>query len=408
MPVRILYICHRVPYPPDKGDKIRSFHVLRGLCRRHEVHLVALADRAEDLAARLPLQEMCASVHLRRLRPLVAKVRSLTALPSGRSMSVRYFASRGLATDVRSLLTGGPFDVAVAYSSTMAPYLRLVRGPTAVDLVDVDSEKFRQYGASHHSLVWPLHALEGRRLRSFEKRTVESVPLSIVCTEEEAAVLSSFAEPLRLEVVPNGVDLERFSFAHPLPESPSAAFIGAMDYRANADGAVWFVHEVLPWIRRDLPDFVFRIVGREPTAAVRALAVLPGVQVTGAVPDVLPYLRCSSLTVAPLKVARGIQNKVLESLAAGTPSVATSEAARGIGARSGLHLIVADEPEEMARGVIGLLREPARARAMAAEARCFVEARYAWSRSQEKLERILEEVSKTGLERMCRERVRGE
>ncbi|MFO0982100.1 MAG: TIGR03087 family PEP-CTERM/XrtA system glycosyltransferase [Planctomycetota bacterium] len=390
--MRILFLAHRVPYPPDKGDKIRSYHEIRHLAQRHDVHLIACADRAEDLLHAPRLREFLASVTILPLAPVWGKLRALAALFTGGSLSVRYFMPPSLRAAVARAVRGAPgFDAVFAYSSAMAAPVTSLTLPVVVDFVDVDSAKFEHYGRTETPPMAWVHRREARRLRAFERRVAESVPLTLVCTADEARVLQSFARPCRLEVLENGIDLSRYAFVFPEARRASAVFVGAMDYLANVDACEHFARAILPLVRRELPEFQFRIVGRHPTRRVQALHDGASVVVTGAVADVNAELNGASVSVAPLRVARGIQNKVLEAFAAGTPVVASSAAAEGIEATSGEHLLVADQPAEFARAVVMLVRDRVRARALATAARALVERRYRWEAGLERLEQLIVE-----------------
>jgi sugar transferase (PEP-CTERM/EpsH1 system associated) len=388
--LRILFLAHRVPYPPDKGDKIRSYHELRHLAARHRMTLVALADRREDLGHERPLREMAEEVHLVPLSPLAGKMRSLLALPSGASLSVRYFATGAFARAVGRLLREKRFDAIFAYSSSVATVCCTSKIPSIVDFVDVDSEKFAQYSRSAREPMASIYRTEARRLRAFEKDVSERAPLTLVCTNPEAEVLRAFARPRRLEVVENGVDLDRFPGAFAADAPPLAVFVGAMDYLANVDACEFFVREVMPRVVAELPDFRLRIVGRHPTPRVRALHDGGRVVVVGGVPDVGVEMRGAAVSVAPLRVARGIQNKVLEAMASGTAVVASPSAAQGIGATPGEHLLVAEDPESWARAVLSVIRDRQLAARLSRSARALVEERFRWGTNLARLDALVE------------------
>jgi glycosyltransferase involved in cell wall biosynthesis len=239
-----------------------------------------------------------------------------------------------------------------------------------------------------------LYACEGGRLGAYERRIAEAAAVSVVCTQEEARTLQGFASPRRLAVVENGIDLERHSFRIAAPERPCAVFVGAMDYLANVDACEWFVRDVLPLVVREVPSFQLRIVGRHPSRRVQALHDGERVVVTGAVPQVHVELHAASVSIAPLRVARGVQNKVLEAFAAGTPVVATSAAAKGIVAQPGEHLLVADDPQAFAREVVLLIRDRDRAALMARAARALVERRYRWPENLTQLDALIADAAK--------------
>ncbi|MBI4880112.1 MAG: TIGR03087 family PEP-CTERM/XrtA system glycosyltransferase [Planctomycetes bacterium] len=386
--MRICYLCHRIPFPPDKGDKIRSFHQVEFLARRHEVDLFTFVDDAADLAHVAALRRMVRRIHVERLWPLSARLWSLRALLGGGPLSFAYFRQGRLRAALQRALRSESYDLAVAFSSAMAPYLDGWDGPRALDFVDIDSAKWLAYAEQlgRTPLGW-LYGREGRALRRLEGALAERAELTVVCSPREEEELCSFCAPRCAVTVPNGTDVERFSPG----ESPLApldlVFTGAMDYRANADAVLWFAREVLPLVRKERPAARFAIVGSNPGPAVLRLGRLPGVEVTGRVPDVCPYLRAAAVAVAPLRVARGIQNKVLEALACGTPVVATRAALGGIGEARGV--LACETPEEQAAAVLCLLADPARRAALGAEGRAFVVERFRWEVRLEELDALL-------------------
>jgi sugar transferase (PEP-CTERM/EpsH1 system associated) len=244
-----------------------------------------------------------------------------------------------------------------------------------MDFVDVDSDKWTQYAANQHPPRSWAYRLEGQRLRAFEAEAVRWGQPCILATGAEEALLRSFAPWARTAVVPNGVDLSGYE---PPADAPTVIFTGAMDYLPNVDAVEHYCTDIFPAVSRAVPGARFLIVGLNPTSAVRRLGELPGVTVTGAVPDVRPYYRQSAVSVAPLRIARGIQNKVLQAMALGVPVVATAAAARGLEARRDEHFLVEDEPARFAEAVVGLLRDRDARRRLAARARSFVEAHHSW------------------------------
>jgi polysaccharide biosynthesis protein PslH len=268
--------------------------------------------------------------------------------------------------------------------------------PWVMDFCDVDSDKWQQYAARAPWPLRPVYALEARRLRTFEHDLLERCSAATLVTEREKALWSHVPADLfaKVHVIPNGVDLTYFAPLAPPADAagapPTVVFTGAMDYYANVDAVVFFAQEVLPRVRAAVPEVRFLVVGNRPTSRVLALARHPGVEVTGFVPDTRPYYVQASVCVVPLRIARGIQNKLLEAMAMGRPVVASSAAADGLGARAGDELRVADEAAAMAAAVVELLRDPQRATAMGDAARRFVAREYVWERSMRRLEQLLE------------------
>jgi len=393
--MNLLFLAHRIPYPPNKGDKIRSFHQLQHLARRHRLHLGCLADDRADLQHLPVLRQMTASCEVAPLGSHRARLHSLAALATGAPLSVRWFESARLRRYVERTVHDEALDAVLLFSSSMAPYLDGVDLPFVMDFCDVDSDKWQQYASR---APWPLrqlYALEARRLRAYEQDVLQRCSAATLVTEREKALWADLPASMRgkVHVVPNGVDLEYFAprppGAPPSPASPALVFTGAMDYYANVDAVVFFAEEVLPQVRAAVPEARFQIVGNRPTPRVQALARRPGVEVTGFVDDTRPYYAGAAVCVVPLRIARGIQNKLLEAMAMGRPVVASPAAAAGLGARAGDEIRVAGDAPAMAAAVVELLHDPARAAAMGDAARRFVEREYVWERAMARLEQLL-------------------
>ncbi len=395
--MRILFLCHRIPYPPDKGDKIRSWHEVEWLARRHEVDLFTLIDDAADeahvpaLAARV---RRLVTARIRPSRAPLSPVAALRALVAGDALSVARFRSAELGSAVREALARERYDVALAYSSQMAPYLDGASVPTVADFVDLDSEKWAAYARAARFPMRSIFTREARAVRALEKRVAERAAATIVCAKGEEDDLRKFAAPKRVVTISNGVDAEYFAPNAAVARGALVTFTGAMDYRANADAVVAFVRDSWPAIRAARPDARFRIVGSNPLPEVRALTAEDGVEVTGRVPDVRPHLQSASVAVAPLAVARGIQNKVLEALAGATPVVATSAALAGIG-RAAPGVAAADGPRELAVEALRLLADPALRDARGRAGRAHVVSEWGWAPRLSLLEQILREASVT-------------
>ena len=339
MMANLLYLVHRLPYPPNKGDKVRSYHLLRHLAARHRVFLGTFIDDPDDTRHVPTLKELCAEVHAEPLDPRMARVKSLSGLLSGEALTLPYYRNANLVAWVERVRRDQKLDAAVVFSGAMAQYV--AEAPelrTLVDLVDVDSAKWTQYAGNHR---WPLSWLygrEGRKLLEFERATVRRAAHSFLVTDAEVELFVKHAPECagRVDAVGNGVDSEFFSPDHRF-DSPFEAgavdivFTGAMDYWPNVDAVTWFAADILPALLARLPSLRFTVVGMRPAPAVQALAG-GHIVVTGTVPDVRPYLAHAAVVVAPLRVARGVQNKVLEAMAMGRPVVASAECAGGIDA----------------------------------------------------------------------------
>jgi len=394
----ILFLAHRAPWPPDRGDRIRSWHMVEALAKLAPVHVAALADSEADAAlARGKMAPLCKSlcVEVRKVsRPL-----ALTqAVLRGEPVSNRLFRSAALAEHVGALLALGTITHIVGFSGQMAQYLPAgLEGPVVMDFVDVDSAKFATYAEQdgRQPLHW-IHAREAVKLGAYEARVARAVDASLFVSEAEAALFRerSGLGADRVHAVGNGIDTRYFDPAKPFApvgqgDGPLAVFTGQMDYRPNIDAVRWFAADILPQVRARHPQVRFAIVGRAPTDEVRALGVLPGVTVTGEVPDVRPWLATAAAVVAPLLLARGVQNKLLEAMAMARPVVGSPAAATGIDAVDGEHLIVADGGAAMADALCRLFDDRALAVRVGAAARERMIERYGWEAQLAPLGRLL-------------------
>ena len=396
---KILYLVHRLPYPPNKGDKVRSYHLLKHLAQRHEVYLATFVDDPEDEQYLPLLKRLCVEVFATRLNPATAKMASLRGLFSGEALTLPYYRDAGMARWVSELAQRVGLDASVVFSSSMAQYATSLEGvPMLVDFVDVDSAKWTEYAQAH---AWPmswLYRREGRQLLDFERRVAERASCSFFVTEKETALFRRLAPQCTgpVEAMCNGVDAEFFApdAQRPSPFEPGAqalVFTGAMDYWPNVDAVSWFCAEILPELRRSRPALSFYIVGRSPTPAVMALAG-EGVVVTGTVADVRPYLQHADVVVAPLRLARGIQNKVLEAMAMGRPVVAARQCVEAIDAQAGQELLAAEQAADYVLAINELLAAPQRARTLGEAGRACVQRSYSWSAHLAGIDRHLQDI----------------
>ena len=392
----LLFLAHRLPYPPNKGDKVRSYHFLSHLARRYRVYLGTFIDDPADWAHVGAVRELCVEAAVQPLGRWSRPAAGASALLRGEPVTLPYFRSAALKDWVRRVMERERITRAFVFSSSMAQYAIDLPGVrTIVDFVDMDSAKWGEY-AKHRG--WPACALyrrEARRLLDYEREVAARAAASIFVTDEETQRFRAEAPRVdgRALTIRNGVDSAYYSPAQEFhsPFSPGerpVVFTGAMDYWPNIDGAVWFAREVLPLIRKTDPDVRFYAVGMNPDGAVRALAREPGVVITGRVPDVRPYVAHASVVVAPLRVARGIQNKVLEAMAMAKPVVTTAACGAVLSANPGIELACASEPREFAAFVRALF-DPERAGRMGALARSRVLRDYTWSASFQKLDTVL-------------------
>jgi polysaccharide biosynthesis protein PslH len=389
----ILLLVHRLPYPPNKGDKVRSYHLLRHLSAQHRVFLGTFIDDSADEAYVDTVRSMCTALHVARIHPRVSKLGSLVGLVTHQALSLRYYRNGGLHAWVNRVLREQKIDTTVVFSSVMAQFLEdqpgVANPPILVDFVDVDSAKWTQYAPDHR---WPLSWLyrrEGERLLVYERAVAARSQRSFFVTENETELFGKLAPECagRVQAMSNGVDSDFFS-PEPSRLSPFAGeaasrpqipivFTGAMDYWPNIDAVTWFVNDILPALRKTWPSICFYIVGRSPPPAVQSLAS-NAVVVTGTVPDVRPFLQHAALVVAPLRVARGIQNKILEAMAMGRPVVASQACVEAIDAKDGDELISAKSASDFVREIDALLKSPEIAAAVGKAGRQRVATSYSW------------------------------
>jgi len=392
----LLFLAHRMPFPPDKGDKIRSWHILRHLAERHRVHLGCFYDDRADKRHIAELEKLCASVICLPIHPLLRRFKSLGALRSGEAMSITYFRDVRLMRWITETFARWRPTEAFVFCSSMAPYLDGYRFATRViDMVDVDSEKWHQYADKR---PWPMKAIyrrEARKLRQVEIAASRSFDYTLFASAAEASLFLKRTGRSTARVLPmrNGVDFDYFAPAHgganPYPQGRKAiAFTGAMDYWPNIEAAQWFVAEVMTALRHRFPAFDFWIVGAHPAASLRRLA-RGDVHVTGRVPDIRPYIAYADAVVAPLQIARGIQNKVLEAMAMGKPVVATPAALEGLDLKVGDEVLAASNAQQFANAIAKLFSGDMAE--LGARARSRIVADYGWGASLRVLDEFMAE-----------------
>ncbi|MBL8766159.1 MAG: TIGR03087 family PEP-CTERM/XrtA system glycosyltransferase [Planctomycetes bacterium] len=391
--MKLLFLCHRIPYPPDKGDKIRSYHELRWLAARHDVDLITTLDDPADRRHVATVSAMVRRATIVELPRVPAALRAMASIAVGRSATEAWFTPASFRAAFREAIATTRYDAVLVFSSAHARLALSCGVPAVLDFVDVDSSKWTAYARSQ--APWSprrwIYAIEGARMAALEARTSASAYATVVCAQREVEALRAFATPRRLELVPNGTDTEVFRPDPAVAREPLVVFSGAMDYRANADAVLWFATEAWPRIRERVPQARFSIVGSNPGPAVRALAERDGIEVTGRVERVQPWLQRARVAVAPLQVARGIQNKVLEALACGTPVVATPAALEGIPGSRGT--VAAATPEELADAVVKLLATPPLADRLGADGRAFVLEASTWDSRLSRLDELLREAA---------------
>ena len=392
----ILFLVHRIPFPPNKGDKIRSHHLLRHLAQRYRVHVGTFIDNPDDAKYVADLDAFCTSHCVVPIQPRTATVRSAVGLLTGEPLTLPYYRNAELRRWVEATIAEKKIRKAVIFSAAMMQYVERQRDLHIVlDLVDVDSAKWTQYAERH---AWPLSFIyrrEGAKLLEAERRAAAQAAATVLVTRGEADLFTQLAPECggRVSVIENGVDTDYFAPAADRPSPYTAdeapiVFTGAMDYWPNVDAVTWFARDVFPLLIERHAAARFYIVGMNPAKTVRALAADPRVVVTGKVPDVRPYLQHAAAVVAPLRLARGIQNKILEAMSMAKAVVVTSTAASGVSAQPELDFETAGDAEEFARKVLEVLR-PGAARSIGERARARIVANYCWRRNLSSFDELL-------------------
>jgi len=388
--VRILFLTHRFPYPPNQGGKIRPFNMIRHLTQAHEVTVATLvrSQREADAVPELQRQTGC-RVLAARVGAVASSARALARVFTATPSSMGYFYSPRLARAIHSALEETAYNLILAHCSSVAPYVTRAATPKILDFGDMDSQKWLAYA---DSLPAPLsfgYRLEGRKLERAERRLAEEFDLSICTTPAELESLHRLTAPRASDYVPNGVDGDYFKPTAEPYDHDQICFLGRMDYYPNRDAIEWFCAEVLPLARARRPGIKLTIIGSRPPRRIRALARIPGVTVTGSVPDVRPYAQRAALSVAPLRIARGTQNKILESLAMGVPVVSSALAARGVDAVAGEHLLTATQPREYVDCMLRLLENRHEHARFAAAGRARALSHHNWQAPMHKLDELI-------------------
>ena len=388
--MRIFYVCRRVPFPPDRGDKIAAFNQIRHLAARHEVHVFCLGDGARDLANISGLQSYVNTVSAAPVGELTIKLRALKALFRGSPLSVLALNEIKLHHAIQREFAERRPDLVIVYSCNMAQFAKHFPDvPRIVHFGDLDSLKWQLYAErSRVPLQW-IYAAEAHRLLNYERRIARVFSHALVHTDAEKSDFERLIPGIPVTVVGNGVDLDYFRSAGGVKETASMVFTGVMDYRPNVDAVLWFCDEILPLIQTEIPEANFTICGSRPVPAVRRLAKRRGVTVTGWVPDARPYLDQAEVFVAPLRMARGVQNKLLEALAMGLPCVASTAAWTGTVVPAAEGIPATDEPVEFARHVVDLLQDSKRRAEMSLRARASAGANYRWDVQLARLDQVI-------------------
>ena len=397
VPLRVLFLTHRLPYAPNRGDRLRAYHILRTLAAEDaQTDVVSLVHDEEEAAQVGAMQPFTASVQVARVPRINNLARGLLQLPTRRPLTHALLDSPEVAPAIARVMARTPPDVVLAFCSGMVRFAMqppLLHIPCVLDMVDADSAKWAALAASSHLPKRLIYAREARCLSRFEVDAMRHARATLIVNDREKQMLQALDATARIHVMENGVDLEMFQPQAPPAPSQTVVFCGVMNYAPNEEGALWIAREVWPLVKKQQPSASLMLVGASPTASVRALALMDSsITVTGTVPDVRPFLWSAAVAAAPLQTARGVQNKVLEALAAGIPVVATPQVAEGLPAGTHVGVSVAGDPRAFAASILQLLEMPAATRRGIAFAANLLE--LSWSERLKNLVPLLEEVSR--------------
>ncbi|WP_291994449.1 TIGR03087 family PEP-CTERM/XrtA system glycosyltransferase [Candidatus Accumulibacter sp. ACC003] len=390
--MNILYVCHRFPFPPKRGGKIRPFNMIRHLSASgHRVTVCSLARSPEEAAEGQGIAAHCASFEVAQVSDRVQTLRMITRLPLTTPSSMGYFYSPSLRQRVRRLLGAEKWDLIFVHCSSVAQYVEDVRDvPKILDFGDMDSQKWLEY-ANYKPFPLSLgYRLEGTKMLAAEKRLARLFDLCTATTRAEWETLEGYRTGVPTDWFPNGVDADFFCPVDEPYDPETLSFIGRMDYYPNQECMARFCEQIWPLLKERRPSLKLLIVGADPSPEMRKLGELPGVTVTGSVPDVRPFIRQSALMVAPLNIARGTQNKILEAMAMGVPVVTSRVAAGGVDAESVTHFLVADTPQEYSEAILRILDDPAERRRLALAGRQRMLSNHAWPHSMARLDGIID------------------
>jgi sugar transferase (PEP-CTERM/EpsH1 system associated) len=398
MKPRILYVTHRVPFPPDRGDRIRTWNILKFLAARADVDLACLADEPVEQSTMNELRRTARRVIVVPHGDFRRYLRGAASMLCGDTVTEGLFRCGALARIIKAWNHDTVYDAAIASSSGIADYVLppnvTVRGQVWIDLIDVDSQKWLDYSAASR---WPMSAVyqcEGVRLRALESRIAGQADRLLVVTDAERQLFHSFHAGAPVHAVGNGVDTEYFCPDNATVQKQSCVFVGVMDYKPNVDAVCWFVREVWPEIRSRFPHATFNIVGKSPAPEVTALSGTAGVTVTGPVPDVRPWLHQATCVVVPLRIARGVQNKVLEAMACARPVICSPAPLQGLAVEPGLQLLEAETAEEWFDSVTKVFEDSGRAEELGIAANAWVQTNHRWDLCLQDVRELLQQPEK--------------
>lgn len=404
--MNILVISHRLPYPPNKGEKIRTYYQIKSLLDvGYSVTVYSPLDGPQDVANNEEFNQLPNLVS--DLFSLPSKpIRLLKGVMTGASLSQANFSSGTMKSAVEQAIMSDQYDAILCTSSAMSSYVLDSKAlPTRenkplllMDFMDLDSDKWRQYADKSALLMKLLYRRESRLVAALEQRSQLHFDS---CYFISAAEVSLFGESCpqsdNIHVLGNGLNMKEF-YPNPVPkvsgaEDPTFIFTGVMDYKPNVDAVLWFVENCWAQIRENFNDAQFIVAGMNPNEQIKELAKTPGIEVTGFVDDILPYYHRADIFVAPFRLARGVQNKVLQAFACGLPVVTTPMGAEGIPCEDGEHLLLANSPEQFITQILALTASTELTEKLKSNALTLIEAEFSW---HGKLKPLMEQLAARG------------
>lgn len=400
--MKIMFVCHRFPFPPKRGGKIRPFNIIRHLTESgHAVTVGTLARSDEELRDGQGLTEYCRTILVGRTGTIAPVAKMIVRLSTPVPSSMGYFHSSRLKRMIRNELEKNDYDLIIVHCSSVAQYIPADTGiPSILDFGDMDSHKWLDYSRFKSFPLSLGYRLEGSKLLREEKRLSRKFTTSTCTTRAELETLQSYESAVATDWFPNGVDADYFTPSKQPYDPNGICFIGRMDYYPNQQAMLSFCENILPMIRAQRPSVHLTIVGAEPSKEILKLQEKEYITVTGTVPDVRDYVRSAALTVAPLSIARGTQNKILESMGMGVPVVCTNTAAGGVDAIPEEHFLTATDSQEFAMQTLRILDSTKERERLSAAARSRVLTNHSWPSSMQKLDGIIRDT----LERSCAQR----
>jgi polysaccharide biosynthesis protein PslH len=389
--MNILYLCHRFPYPPKRGGKIRPFNMIRHLgAQGHRVTVCSLVRSEAEAEEGRGIAPFCHEFVMAPVSEPVQHARMVARLPLATPSSMGYFYSPILARRVRELLATQTWDLIFVHCSSVAPYVEHVRDvPKILDFGDMDSQKWLEYAQRKPFPLSLGYRLEGLKMLAAERRLARRFDLCTATTRAEWETLDGYGTGAKTGWFPNGVDAGFFHVADAPYDPDTISFIGRMDYYPNQEAMTRFCATTWPLLKARRPALKLLIVGADPSPEIRRLGEIDGVTVTGSVPDVRPFVLGSALMVAPLSIARGTQNKILEAMAMGVPVVTSRIAAGGVDAEAPAHLRVADTADETCAAILDILDRPSERERLSLAGRARVSSHHAWPGSMQRLDRLI-------------------